>query len=325
MGQTDLYAESGVTPVARQISIVGSKAFVSASDTIYGLQVFKIGGGSSFNLVGVSDMSWKMKAQGLTVNATGTRGYVAFNNGIGSVPRGYFAVDTSAPDPGGWWVPNFYPILATYDSGPTDPTGIALAAGANNRVILTGSGGTYQYHAIDISVETNPLFCGGITIAQGVKGVSSVLDSYNRGYSYITTNEASNQFKIIQGGTGGGNYKEDGTFESSVYTAGSNAAYNRLVATVNQPAKTTFRMQVASAPQVSGSCNGATYSYVGPDGSSTSFYNPTGSTISAPIPFGNYSSNYSNPAKCFRYKTWFSTWDTAQTPTFNDITVNFSP
>jgi type II secretory pathway pseudopilin PulG len=327
LAQIDMFRQVGENPTAKQVSVVGSKAFVGVANTVYGLQVFAVGsGGILLENVGVSDLPFSQSATGLSVNSTGTRSYVSFNNGSGAVQRGFFVVDTSAGDPPDWWsVPNYYPIIGTYNSGSTDPTGIALAASTSNRALLTGTGGTYQYHAVDISVEADPILCGGMTIAQGIKGIASIQDSFDRGFAYIITDEAANQFKIIQGGSGGGNYIEDGTFESSIFTATNSAAFNRFVATVNSPTQTTLRMQVAAFPKVNSVCSGAPYTYVGPDGSATSFFNPSGSTIASKIPFGAYSPSYENPAECFRYKTYFTTWDTAETPTFNDITVNYSP
>ncbi len=327
LAQADMHSEDGVTSIAKQIKVVGSKAFVGTAGSAYGLQVFLVGtGGSSLRLVGVSDLSFTQTATGISANAAGTRAYVSFTNGSGSIPRGFYIVDTSATDPPIWWpLPNFYSVIGSYNAGSTDPTGITLAAGNNNRVILTGNGGTNQYHSVDISLEADPVFCGGLVINEGIKGVASIVDQFDRGFVYIISGEVSNQFKIIQGGSGGGNYTEDGSFESSTFVATTSASFNRFVATVNKPTQTTLRMQVAVAPQVSGSCNLSTFSYVGPDGSNTSFFNPSGSTIASPIPFGNYTPNYENPAYCFRYKTWFTTWNTAETPTLNDITVNYSP
>jgi type II secretory pathway pseudopilin PulG len=323
----DLYKEEEESPVAGQVEVVGNKAFVSASGTIYGLQVFLItSSGSSLRNVGVADLPYSQTATGVSVNSTGTRGYVSFTNGSGAVPRGYFTVNTSEVDPPIWWpLPNFYPILATYNSGGTAPTDIALIATANNRALLTGDGGEFQYHVVDISVDADPVMCGGLSIPEGVKGVASVRDSFDRGFSYIITGEASNQFKVIQGGSGGGDFTEDGIFESGIFEVSGSASFNRFIANVDKPDQTTLRMQIAVAPQVSNSCSLATYDYVGPDGSSTSFFNPSGGAIASPIPFGNHSNGYENPAQCFRYKTWFTTWNTAETPSFNDITVNYSP
>ncbi|HUQ84941.1 MAG TPA: hypothetical protein VM077_01330 [Candidatus Limnocylindrales bacterium] len=325
--QVTLYAEEGVIPVAKQVKVVGNKAFVGATGTAYGLQVFLFDPtGSSARLVGVSDLSYKQNATGISINSLGTRAYVSFNNGTGTVAKGFYIVDTSTGDQPVWWpLPNFYTAMGTYNSGSTDPTGIALAAGSNNRVILTGNGGTNQYHSVDISVESDPLLCGGLAISSGIKGIASIKDQYQRGFSYIITGEATNQFKIIQGGSGGGSFTEDGVFESSTFIASTSASFNRFTANIIKPAPTTLRMQVAAAPQVSGSCSLATYTYVGPDGSATSYFSPSGNAISATIPFGNHGLSYANPAKCFKFKTWFTTWDTEVTPIFNDITVNYSP
>jgi type II secretory pathway pseudopilin PulG len=327
LGQVDLYDGGGPIPTAKKVKVVGGKVFISAANTTYGLQVFTInGGGSSFRLVGVSNLTFQQSATGLSVNSSGSRSYVPFNNGSGSIPRGFYVVDTSVADPPAWWaVPNYYPIISTYNSGDTDPKGISLASGVTNRALLVGSGGTYQYHAVDISIESDPLICGGLTVPSGISGISSVSDQFNKSYAYIISNEGSEQFKVIAGGNGGGDYLEDGIFESSIFTSSTSASFNRFAATVVRPVQTTLRMQVASAPQTGGSCALSTYDFVGPDGSSTSFYYPTGNSISAPIPYGTYGASYENPAQCFKYKTWLTTWNTTQTPVLNDVTVNYSP
>jgi type II secretory pathway pseudopilin PulG len=328
LGQIDLYSGGGATPTAKNVKVIGGKAFVSATNTAYGLQVFLISsGGSSFRLVGVSDLSFQQSATGLSVNSSGSRAFVSYNNGTGSVPRGFYIVDTSVADPPVWWpVHNFYSILGNYNSGDTDPKGITLASGATNRAILVGTGGTYQYQAIDISLEGDPIRCGGLELPSGIAGVASANDQFDKHYAYIISQEGSEQFKVIAGGNGGGDYWEDGTFESSIFESSTaNTAFNRFSATVSRPTQTTLRMQVASSPRVSGSCANATYTFVGPDGSTTSFFTPSGSSIASPIPFGNYSPSFENPAQCFKYKTWFTTWNTSQTPALNDVTVNYSP
>jgi hypothetical protein len=327
ISQATMWIGIGATPLAKQVAVVGSRVFVGTANTLFGLQVFTVdAGGANLKLGGVSNLTWQQASQGLSVNADGTRAYIAFNNGAGFFPRGFFIVDTTPTDPPWWWpFPNFYDIIGTYNAGGTDPKGMAIAPGPSNRALLVGTGGVNQYQVIDISNETNPVFCGGLSIASGVSGVTGALDQYSNVYSYIISGEAKDQFKIIKGGNGGGIYATSGTFESSTFDPGYQTAFNRFTATVSQPALTTLQMQVAVAPAISNSCNGVSFNYVGPDGTSASYFTPSGSAISAIIPYGTFNPNYQNPARCFRYKLWYNSTNSNTTPVFNDVTVNYSP
>jgi len=327
-GSVQMWLGIGNTPLAKQVVVQtynGSiYALVGTANTLFGLQKFLVSpDGTSLRLVGVSNLSWQQSSQGLAVNSTGTRAYIAFDQGEGYFPKGFFIVDTSPADPPSWWpFPNWYNIISTYNGGNTDPDGMAIMS-AYNKALLVGSGGTYQYQVIDISNEDDPVLCGGLSLSAPATGVTGVTDQYNNVYSYLITGESKNQFKIIEGGNGG-NYSSSGTFVSSTFNPGYSAAYNYFSASVNQPASTSIQMQVASAPPFNGSCTGASFNYVGPNGSSTSYFTPNGNTISGTIPFGTYNTTYQNPGQCFSYKVWLSTSNTSVTPDLYNMTVNYS-
>ncbi len=326
LDQTDMWLNIGESPIAKQVMVVGSKVYVGTGNTLFGLQVFRT---SDLKVVGVSNLTWGQSAQGLYVNAAGTRGYIAFNNG-GFFSKGFFIVDTSPPDPSGWWafLPNFYNIIGTYNSGTTDPRSMAIAPGTSNKALIGGIGGTYEYQVINIANESNPVFCGGLDIPNGVTGIAGANDSYSNVFSYLLTGDTTNQFRIIQGGAGGGGggYAASGTFASSLIDVGSSAVFNRFVATVNQQTNTTIKMQVGVAPVGgSGNCTSASFTYVGPDGSTASYFNPTGTSIAGTIPLGNYVPSYQNPARCFSYKAYLTSSDTTKTSKLEDVVVNYSP
>ena len=98
-----------------------------------------------------------------------------------------------------------------------------------------------------------------------------------------------------------------------------------MVANVSQPISTGISLQVAVAPAVAGNCAGATFTYLGPDASSSTFFTPTGAPISASVPFGSYPINYTNPGRCFRYKAFLTTSDPTTSPILYDVSVNYSP
>ncbi len=315
----------GSTPLAKQVFVIGTHVYVGTANTLFGLQVFKVSNnGSTLQLVGVSNLTWQQASQGLFVNPAGTRAYIAFDNGAGVFPKGFFIVDTSPADPPFWWpFPNFYNIVGSYNAGATDPTGMTVATG--NIAIIVGNGGTQQYQVINISNEANPVNCGGLAISQGISGIASLLEKDGDAFSYIITGEANNQFKIIQGGLGG-QFVTLGTFESQTFDATSSAAFNRFNATIAEPPQTSLQFQFAVAPPISNSCSGANFNYVGPSGSPSAYFLPTSTTSAAfNIPFGNFGTNYTNPNRCFRYKVYFNTGDYTQTPVLYDATINYTP
>ena len=113
----------------------------------------------------------------------------------------------------------------------------------------------------------------------------------------------------------------------SIATGSTQAVFNRFAASISKPSSVTdISLQVAGADAVSNSCDGATYTYVGPDGTSASRFTSVGSaTISGAIPFSNDDMGYENPAQCFRYKAELSTTDSTLTSQLLDMTISFSP
>jgi len=299
--------------------------YIGASSALYGMQKFKVSNNSTtIQLVGVSDQTIKQSPQGIYVNSDGTRAYVAFNDGAGSHVAGFLIIDTSMADPPPFWqIPNYYPILGEYDTGAMNPSGMVVVPNTN-RAIIVGNGGTQQYQVVDLSNESAPVLCGGLSISAGVNGVSSVVQANGDAYSYIISGEAKNQFKIIQGGSGG-TYTNSGTYESAAFAATSSALFNNIYATIAQPANTNIKAQVAVAPSVNGNCTTTTYTYVGPNGDPSAYFTPTGATLSASLPFGSYGTNYQNPGRCFRYKFFFSSTNISQTAVLYDMSTNYSP
>lgn len=315
-------------PTARQVMVVNNRAYVGTGNTWLGVQVFSVSAnGSTITFKGSAGLTYNQQSQGLYVNSTGSRVYVAFNNGDGGFSKGFFIINTSVDPP--WWWP-FYGTVGQYNAGSTDPRGMVVVPG-DNRAIIVGIGGIQQYQVINISNESNPILCGGLpkagdpVITGGVVGVSALKDQNGNAFSYIITGEAGNQFKIIQGGNGGSTYASSGTFESSTFDAGYQAVFNSFVTNFIIPSQTSLQMQIAAAAPIADSCNSVSFTFVGPNGNQTAYYTPTGSTISAQIPLGNYSPYYENPGRCFRYKAWLSTSDSAHTPILNDMNINYSP
>lgn len=267
---------------------------------------------SSLNVVGWADVNGEA-GQEVYVNETGTRAYLA--TGYSSSLAEFFIVDVSTKT-------GSRPIISSYDTNGMNPKGVTVVTG--NKAIVVGTDGE-EYQVINIANETNLSRCGGLEIASGIREVSSVLEADGDAYSYIVTGDASGEFQIIAGGAGG-TYSSSGNFESSTFDPGYQTAFNRFLANVIQPVNTNLLLQVASAAQVSGSCNGVNFSFAGPDKTGNTYFTSSDSaTIVGSIPFDSDGLNYENPARCFRYKVFLSTSDSSSTPVFNDITINYSP
>ena len=320
-------------PTARQVYVVGNRAYVGTGNSLLGMQTFSFNtDGSNLSFVAAALLTFSQESQGLYVDSQAHYAYIAFNNASGiAFTRGMVVIDLTRTS---WFLITYYNRSYTYSTGGMDPRGITVPTSTRAVVVGVGGGsspGTEQYQVVDTSSLSNQnpslTYCGGYPIASGVYGVSSLLDQFNTAYSYIITGEAGNQFKIIRGGEGGGGYVSSGTFESKILDPLFSTGFNSFSATVN-PQSQTVKMQLAVAPPVSGSCTGATYTYVGPKGvqgaSPSAYFTPVGNIISGTVPFGSYG-GYTNPARCFKYKVFLETTNNQVSPALNDFIVNYSP
>jgi len=210
-----------------------------------------------------------------------------------------------------------------YSTSSMNPKAIATVTG--NRLIVVGTGGTYQYQVLNTNTMAMCNATSGLTYSAGVNGIAAVLQSNGDAYSYIITGDSNAELKLILGGAGG-QHASSGNFTSSIFNAGYQTAFNRLSATVSQPAQTTVKIQLAVANPVSGSCTGSTYTFLGPGGGSGQYFtvgsDPTRIVATVPV---LSSGSYSNPGQCFRYKVWFTSSDSSASPDLYDAAVNYSP
>jgi hypothetical protein len=241
----------------------------------------------------------------------------------------------------------FYVINTSNKSSPQFLTGTAatgaqsgyyLGTGANvqqyprrsitvfgdSRALLAGIDGVsdgnnaQEYQVLNVSNESTPTYCGGIQFDQGFSDMTSVSEADGDKYVYLVGNTTSNELKIIQGGPDGP-YLDSGTYESSTIDLGATATFNRFDVTVDVPAQTTIQYQMAVADAVSGSCTGANFVFVGPDGTNSTFF-----ATSSAIPLNNDGIGYENPGRCLRYKTYLTTANYNVSPALFDISFNYS-
>jgi len=124
--------------------------------------------------------------------------------------------------------------------------------------------------------------------------------------AYIAGDKKINGFTIVEANESGG-FSESGSFESSSFDAGSTVGSNYLTWNAPEPLGTNVRFQIAT------NNDDSTWNFVGPDGTSLSFYENPGA-----IPLNSVLGRY------FRFKAFFS-GDGSNTPVMEGVTVNYSP
>ena len=279
----------------QRVVVVGTYAYVVTENTANQLQIVDVSNPASMSVVGQTALS-AGEGKDVYVNSTGTRAYVA--TAKSDTQKELFVVDTSSKT-------GSRPTLGSYEANGMNPKGVAAVSG--NKIILVGSGGE-EYQVIDATAESTPSRCGGLQVDTGINGVAAVSEADGDAYAYIITGDAGSEFKIIAGGPGG-QYSVSGTFESATFDAGYTSAFNRLTFAGSKPANTNLTAQIA----VSADCNG--FVFVGPDGTSGTFFDGLGQAVDATLSSG----------RCMRYKAVLESTDPGAAPSLNDITINYSP
>lgn len=298
---------------ARKLWIRGNYAYIAVDGyALKELSIVDISDPRNIHEVGYADVN-SAGGKEVFVNETGTRAYLATS--ADSAKKEFFIIDTTNKN-------GSRPIVGSYEANGMDPRGVTVVTG--NRAILVGNGGE-EYQVIDITNDVNPIKCGGLQVATGINGVSSVLQSNGYAYSYIITGDAASELKIILGGAGvESNYSSSGVFESGTFDAGTEAVWNRLSVSSAVPQNTILKHKIAIKNGISGSCNSVLFNtsdFVGQDGQAGSYFPASGGII----PFNEVGNGYRNPGRCARYKAYFDTTDSTQTPVIYDVILNYSP
>jgi len=288
------------------VVVIGNYAYVSISGASIEMQIVDLSNPTNMVVVGQADVDGQ-GAKDIFVNETGTRAYIAA--GQSASQQELFIIDITTKT-------GNRPVIGSYDTNGMNPRAITVVPG--NRAIIVGDGAE-EYQVINISSESNPVRCGGIEVSSGVRDLASVLESDGDAYSYIVTGDSASEFKIIVGGPGG-NYSSAGEYESSIFDPGSESVFNRVDMSHVVPQNTTLRYQISVADQVNGSCTNSNYIYVGPDGTTSTYF-----TNSSALPLDDDGVGFENPGRCFRYKAYLTTTDTSMSPVVYSVGINYSP
>lgn len=244
------------------------------------------------------------------VNSAGTRAYLA--TAASASKNELFVINVQNPSS-----PS---LIKSFDTNGMDPQGVTAVA--NDTIAIVVGWGGLEYQVVRIPIDSSPMnLCGSWNIDTGVNGVASVTEPDGDVFSYIITGDTAKELKLITGGGGsGGTYTSNGTFTSQPLDFTRDVVFNRFFVTEDKPVGTDIQYQIAAADAVSGSCTGANYIFVGPDGTINTKF--TGGGF---IPWNNDGTGYENPARCFKYEAYLSTGDTSKTPRLLDFSVNYSP
>ncbi len=268
----------------------------------YELVIVNISNPASMSITSQTSVN-NQQVYDMEVSQDGNRVY--FGTTASSSEKEVFIIDTSSKS-------GSRPKIASLEMSGTTVRGIAVIE-EDNILITVGTGGEeYKvYHIID---EANPTYCGGMDINNGIYDIDSIRDSLTNAFSYIVTGDTNSEFKIIRGGPGGGGvdgygYFEDGIHISSPYDTQSDMSEYRIVnIDADIPTATTLRIQLRSSntPLMTGS------TWLGPDGTSNTYYESSGSF---PLP-STLSGRY------IQYKAEFLS-DTISTPLLEELIINY--
>lgn len=310
------YIEGGILgwfATGYRLQVVGDYAYVTVNIGWAELRLMNVANPSNIKRAARADVNGE-RGQEVFVNETGTRAYLATTSS-GSKDE-LFVINTGVSSSNKNNSSYYLPVISSYDANGMDPRGVRVVPG--NRALLVGVGGE-EYQVIDTSDEQHLTRCGGFDVDTGIYGVAAVLESDDDAYSYVVTASPTSEFKVIQGGPGA-SLSSEGWFESQPLDTNYDSGFNYFSYTGQTPNNTTLELQVAGADASAGSCDNASYTFVGPDKSESSVY--TGPDI---IPFDNDGGGYENPARCFKYRAHLLTDDGTNTPVLEQVQLNYSP
>ena len=293
------------------VYVTGNIAYVVINSTSNQLKIIDVTNPSNMALLASLSVNGA-EGRDVFVSQDGSRAYLVTKGD--SSKAEFFIINTenkSSPS-----------VISAYDTNGMDPKAVDVIL-QDHLAIVVGVGGE-EYQVITISPETSLTRCGGMSDLGGVYDVATVVEADGDAYAYINTAQSASELKIVEGGPGGApyiTYETEGQYESAPFDASFSTAFNRLSFVADIPNETFLSFQIAGAVPGTNGCSDASYSFVGPDGTNSTFFteNP------AVIPFNNQSGEFNNPARCFKYKAFFSTDNILFSPILKEVTVNYSP
>jgi len=292
--------------VGNKVVVSGGYAYIATTATSNSqqLQVIQLSDHTIYSPPPTGTGSINTNQPGVDIAVLGNYAYLVTNYSSSTTPD-IFVVDISIPT-----APKVVGTANTYyNSTSMAPLGVATTPNNANILIVVGDGG-WQYQTFNVSDPTNPTRCGtplqNPNGATKVQAVSTLREVDGDVYSYVlTTSGSTQQFQMVEGGSGGGAGGNGGVFESAPFDAGHSVVFNSFKETSKTPSTITTSYQIAVAPGPD--CSAATYSYFGN-------YDASGGQIPLSV----------NPGQCFRYKVTFTGGEGAPSASAT-VSVNYSP
>jgi hypothetical protein len=292
------------TASVSQIVVKNNYLFASLENDWYELAIVDVSNPANMQITSQTSVN---NQQTLDVYVSDDSNRTYFGTGNSSSEREFFIIDTSSKT-------GARPTISSYDTSGMSVKGIAIVE-ADDRAILVGTGGQ-EYQVVDISNEVSLSKCGGMEYNSGINDIDAVTDSESNSFSYVVTNNSTQDFHIIRGGPGEGGgengygFLTSGQFTSVAFDSeSSNSKYYTISWASTTPANTDLKFQVRSSNDVS---MGSSV-FVGPDGTSSSYFtNNKGSSIHSSISGKRY----------IQYKAFYTS-DTLSTPILNSVTINY--
>ncbi|KKR78339.1 MAG: hypothetical protein UU23_C0001G0103 [Candidatus Curtissbacteria bacterium GW2011_GWA1_40_9] len=243
------------------VSVTANYAYIATDIDSSELRILNISNPASPTLTGNYNAS--TTANGLAIYLSGSTAYLgtANNTGAGS---------------------EFYIINV---SNPSSPSLIGNYNAGNNIFGIFVSG-TYAFLATD-------------TNTQQLQVVNISTPSLPALYAFVGNDNTSSELTVILGGSGA-TFVTSGSFESQIFDAGTQAAFNYLTFSINEPINTNIIFQLAI------NNDGSTWNYFGSYESA------------AAIPLADINGRY------IRFRATLSGNGSA-TPAISDVSINYSP
>lgn len=283
-----------------KIIVRGNYAFVGIAGAAVELEIFNISNPANITRVATGDVNTSFTTD-MHVREDGNRVYIGTASNSG---REFFILDSTTKS-------GTIPIIGSYETTGMSIEGIGVI---DNRAILVGTGGK-EYQVAKLDNETAPSKCGEMDINSGATAVATVTEVSGNVYSYVISQEASGEFKVIKGGKGGGGPTGEGYLESGEYTSRvfdtnmANVNYLYLTWKASVPTGTTLQAQVRSS--TSAAMTGATW--MGPDGTDASYFDDPFSALT-PAVLDN---------KRYVQVKFYYTSDTVSTPILEEWALNY--
>jgi hypothetical protein len=274
-----------LTGNVNSIYVSGNFAYVATSITTAELTVINVTNKALPTSAGVYDAAGTVAAT--DVFAVGTTVYITrLNNTAGAE---FFILNASTPAA--------VSLVGSFEMGG-NVNGVCVTG---TQAFLATAVTARRLAVLNIATPATPTLLGSLDTGAINNDIYVINDVV-----YIASTDDVGELTIVQREASGSGYQAYGTYESATYDLGGNRGINYLVYTAAVPAGTTVRFQVAA------NYDNATWNFVGPDGTGSTFYTEPGA-----IPLNMAGARY------VRYRAVL-TGNMSVTPVVQDVTVNYS-